>query len=571
MNFLVLYVFSLLNAASALPADSVQYPQGYFRSPLDIPLTLAGNYGEPRRAHFHAGLDFRTNQQEGLKVYAPANGYVSRVNVQGAGYGNALYIRHPNGWVTVYGHLKSYNAVITERLRKEQYSKESFAVDFNLQPGEIPVKKGEVIALSGNTGGSGGPHLHFEIRDTLDNPYNPMLFGFKLYDNLKPIVASAQFYALDDSKYTLQPARIPVAITNGIYHTKEDVIKLNAQRIGVSLNTYDLINGGTGHVGIYNMTVIDGDRMVYEYQVDRMSFSDKRYVLSHVDYPVFLSEGRKPFHKCYVEPGNQCPVYSNLHDAGVLDLSDGQVHNVLVEIHDFHGNTSIVKLKLKYDAAATTLKTTPGGFSKVFSYSKADEFTAPGFKINMPKGCLFDDVPVNYSVVTPTDAKVCSKVHIIGNSNTQTFDYFSVSVKAENLPAGLEQKAIVVHKDNLGSTASKGGKFENGFVTGKAREFGQFYVMVDTSAPRIFPQNITAGRNMRKYKSIILKISDNLSGIADYDTYIDDKWVVTDYDAKVATLKHTISPNLTPGEHTFKITVTDERGNKGEWSVKFLW
>lgn len=571
MNTLVLYVFSMLTSLSTLPSDTIKYPQGYFRSPLDIPLTLAGNYGEPRRAHFHAGLDFRTNQMEGLKVYAPADGYISRVNVAGAGYGNALYVRHPNGWVTVYGHLKSYNTVITERLRKEQYGKESFSVDFNLSENEIPVKKGEVIAFSGNTGGSGGPHLHFEIRDTFDNPYNPMLFGFKLRDDMKPIAASAQFYALDNSKNSLQPYRASLFISNGVYRTKEEVVKLNAPRIGVSLNTYDLINGGTGHIGIYNMTVIDGDRMLYEYQVDKMSFSDKRYVISHVDYPVFLTEGRKPFHKCFVEAGNHCPVYSNLHNAGVIDLSDGKVHNVQVEIHDFQGNTALVKLKMQYDAKSTSLKSTPSNFTKILKHDEDEEFAAAGLRLTIPKGCLFEDLPVNYSNTPSDNPKIYSKIHTLGNSNMHTYDYFTVAVKADNLPAELEQKAIVIHKDKLGSASNKGGRVDNGFVIGKAREFGQYYVMVDTTVPRIIPQNITAGKNMRSSKKIILKIADNLSGIAEYDTYVDDKWVVTDYDAKIATLYHTISPTLAAGEHTFRITVTDERGNKGEWSVKFLW
>jgi hypothetical protein len=571
MNFLAVYVFAVLNSFAVAGPDTISYPKNYFRSPLDIPLTLAGNFGEPRRLHFHAGLDFRTNQQEGLKVYAPADGYVCRINVQGAGYGNALYIRHTNGWVTVYGHLKQYSPRITERLRKEQYTKESFAVDFNLSAEEIPVKKGEVIALSGNTGGSGGPHLHFEIRDTLDNIYNPMLFGYKLRDDIKPVVGYVKFYPLDSLKYRCDGYRSKPVLQNGVYSFPTGTIKLNSQRIGFSVNTYDGMNGTGSQVGIYNMTVFDGNKMVYDLRFNRMSFTEKRYVLTHVDYPVFMNEGRKSFHKCFVEPGNACGIYNDVEKAGELDLSDGKEHNIQVEITDFNGNVSQLRIKLKYDAASVLFKAKEFNYTTRLDYDHDNDFNTSDIKLHIPKGCLFDNVYFRYSSATSDNPKVYSKVHQLDNSNTLVFDWFNVSLKAENLPVELRDKAVIVYKDNGGAMAAKGGTFENGFVTAKAREFGQFYVSIDTTAPKIFPVNITAGRNMRSLRKIILKISDNLSGIADFGTYIDGNWVVTEYDSKTATLTHTIPTNLTSGEHQFTLVVTDERKNKTEYSVKFNW
>jgi hypothetical protein len=547
------------------------YPQNYFRSPLDIPLTLAGNFGEPRKLHFHAGLDFRTNQQEGLKVYATADGYVSRINVQGAGYGHALYIRHPNGWVTVYGHLKQFSAPITERLRKEQFAKESFAVDFNLNANEIPVKKGEVIALSGNTGGSGGPHLHFEIRDTLDNIFNPLLFGYKLKDDLKPTVGYVKFYPLDSLKYRCDGYRAKAVLQNGVYELASGTIKLNAKRVGFSVNTYDGMNGTEAHVGIYNMTVFDGSKMIYNLRFNRMSFAEKRYVLSHIDYPVFMSEGKKSFHKCFVEPGNTCGIYSDVENAGEIDLSDGKEHHIHVEITDFNGNVSQVKIKLRYDAASVLFKAKEFKYTTRFDYEHSNDFNTSEIKLHIPKGCLFDNVYLNYASFPSDDPKVFSKIHQVDNSNTLVFDWFTVSVKAENLPVELRDKAVLVYKDNGGATTAKGGIWENGFVTARAREFGQFYISIDTTPPKIFPVNITAGRNKRNYRIIQFKISDNLSGITDFDTYIDGKWVVTEYDAKTATLTHNISTDLTSGEHLFTLIVTDERKNKAEYSVKFNW
>jgi len=546
------------------------FPQNYFGPVLDIsPPTIVGNFGEPRRLHFHTGLDFRTNQEEGHQVFAAADGYISRINVSGAGYGNALYITHPNGYVTVYGHLQRFNAKIMQRLRKEQYAKENFAIDFYPLPSEMPVKKGDTIALSGNTGGSGGPHLHFEIRDSAERVYNPLLFGYKLKDELKPVVSFLKFYPLDELKYKCDGYRTKTFLKNGVYEITGGGINLNAKQVGISVNTYDVLNLTDAHVGIYNITVFDGNQMIYEYQQDKISFDDKRDVLSHIDYPIFTNESRRCFHKVFVEPGNNCPVYSNLLNNGVIDLSDGKPHDIHMEVHDFAGNVSLVKFKLQYDKTGTLFKEKDFKYITRFDYDHENEFSNSEIKMKLPTGCLFDNVYFNFSSALSTDPNIFSKVYELDNSNTHVANWFSLSLKTENLNPALAEKALVVYKDGTGATAARGGKFENGFVTTKAREFGTYYVRVDTTAPQIKALNVTAGRNMRNYKKLLFKITDNLSGIADFDTYIDGNWTVTDYDAKSAMLTHTLDLKMAAGEHSFKVVVIDERGNRAEYSIKF--
>ncbi|MES2621759.1 MAG: M23 family metallopeptidase [Bacteroidota bacterium] len=589
INVFILGVFVLLNTSFDLPHSNIwnykvtnplpsqttqdtafTLPQNYFGSPLDIPLTLAGNFGEPRRLHFHTGLDFRTNQVEGHAVLAAAEGYISRINVSGAGYGNALYVTHPNGYVTVYGHLQKFNPRIMQRLRKEQYTTESFAVDFDLLPYEISIKKGDTIALSGNSGGSGGPHLHFEIRDSLERVYNPLLFGYRLKDAMKPIVSSLKFYPLDELKYKSDGYRTKTYLKDGLYQLTSEIVKLNSSLVGISVNAHDVMNMTEAHTGIYNMTVFDGDRMIYEYKMDRISFTDRRDVLSHVDYPIFMNESRRAFHKCFTEPGNNAPVYCNLVNEGIVDLSDNKPHAIHIEISDYAGNVSLIKFKLQKDKSSTLFKTKELKYTTRFDYTHENEFSNPDIKVKIPKGCLFDTVYFNYSSTYSTEPNILSKVHQLGNSNIQVVNWFDLSIRTENMNPALNDKALVIFKDGAGGTTSRAGKFENGFIHTQIREFGTYYVKVDTTVPQIKVLNVVTGRNMRSHKKILVKITDNLSGISDFDTYIDEKWVLSDYDAKSATLTHTLNQNLSVGEHIFKVVVTDERKNIAEHSVKFV-
>ncbi len=569
MRILIVYILALLHGVLYAQGDTLKYPQNYFNAPLDIPIALAGNYGEPRSGHFHAGLDIQTNQKEGLPVYAAADGYVSRMYVSSVGYGNALFITHPNGYVTVYGHLKEFSPALMKRLRKGQYAKKSFSVDLQIAKGEFPVKQGDKMAFSGSTGSSGGPHLHFEIRDAAENPLNPMLFGFKIADATPPVVSYLKFYPMDSLKYRCDGYRCKLTGKAGRFEVPGGIVKLNSPSVGVSVNTYDLMDKVENRLGIYSLKLYDNDKLIYECNFDRMSFKEGRYVLSQLDYPVFLMEDEQMFHKCFVEPGNKCPVYSNLVNSGIIDLSNGAAHSIKLEVADFSGNVSSINCNVQYDAKSNLFKAKEMPYVKRFDYGKANEFSNNDIKISIPADCLFDTVYFNYSAALSTSADVFSKEHLLSNPLTGFFDWYKMSIRAEKLNPNYKDKAIIVFRDEKGNEFSRGGNYQDGFVSTRAREFGLCYIKIDTIPPHIAPVNITAGKNMSKYKTIQFKITDNLSGIGAFNTYLDDNWVVTDYDAKSSTLIYHIDKDLQPGEHHFKVVVADERSNTSEYNMLF--
>lgn len=569
MNF-INYIFLTLFSVSAAAQDTIpNYPKGYFGSPLDVPFLLAGNFGEPRPSHFHMGIDIRTGEKEGMKVYALADGYVSRIGVSPYGYGNVLYITYPNGYTSVFGHLQRFNQTISVVVRQQQYAKELFSVDFTLKPGEIPVHKGELVAYSGNTGGSGGPHLHFEMRDVLERTINPFNFGYKSADHIAPLVGSVKFYPMDETKYTAEAYRISTLCTDSCYIFKNGMIKLNASAIGIAVNTFDKMDEKLHSVGPYDMKEYDDDSLIFEYKVDRISFDYIRYIIAQVDYPIFMKEGSRSFQKCYLEHNNPMhALYHNIKNRGIINLADGNVHHIRIETADYVGNKSILRLDLQYDPFAPAFKPKPNKYMLALSPDTVNVIKGDGFYATIPGKALLDSVFIDYSSTAPVGKGVFSNVIKIGNSY-DLLGYYSVSIQCNGLPDSLKDKALIVWKSAAGGIASKGGKWEGNYLTAQSREFGSFYITIDTVPPKIMPINIGNGKSLRGAKSIAVAIHDGLSGVAEYKGYLDGKWELMELDGKSSILRMALPASLKAGEHNFKLVVTDDKNNKTTYSAKF--
>ena len=565
--YLLLIILFLSISIKAQDAyKSIDYPLNYFRLPLDIVPVISGSFGELRGNHFHSGLDYKTNQREGYPVYAVADGYISRLRVSATGFGNAVYITHPNGYTSVYGHLKKYNDRITQTVKTYQYRIESFEVDFPLLSVEIPVKKGDLIAWSGNSGGSGAPHLHFELRDTqTEETINPQLFGLTIPDRVKPTINGLYLYRLNDepfSEYTPKQY-FQVAGANGAYKLNQSPIINVSGQFGFGIITNDKNSASANSLGIYSIELELNGKTIYNSVWEKFTFENSRAINSHLDFPALLKTGRR-IQKSFVDPGNPLKLYKTLVNNGLLTITDNEIHDVQYLIKDVAGNTSRLNFRVKYNADAV-IKVKHIDATTRFPFDQDNRFESGDIKVFIPQGALYTDLYFNYNSLQKTTGAF-SKIHKIHNNLTPLQKSYTLWIKPDStLTEVLKSKAIIV--DN--KRRSQGGVYEDGFVKASARNFGSFYVAVDTVAPRIIPINISNGKNIATIPKLIFKISDNLSGIRSYRGTINGRWVLMEYDAKSATLWHTFDEQTLPGIHNLQLFVTDMKNNSNIYIANF--
>ncbi len=545
-----------------------KYPLTDFISPLAInPLSLAGSFGELRANHFHSGLDFRTNQVQGYPVFATSDGYVARLRVQNNGFGLALYIIHPNGYTSVYGHLQRFNPKIAQIVKKVQYQIKSYEIDEFMAPDLILVRKGDIIAYSGNSGSSGGPHLHFEIRDTkTEATINPQLLSINIVDNIPPIISAMYVYRLNNNVFNEFTPKQYFQVTgaNGNYKLNQvNTINLSGQ-VGFGVVTTDRHNGASGLNGVYSITLAVNGKRVFASVLERFTFDNSRAINSHLDYSALINLKRS-IQKSFVDPGNPLQIYSNLVNSGKIDFNDGKLHEILYTITDAKGNKSNLSFNVQSNSKAViNTPNTPVG--TLFSYQKANEYNNTNVKVILPFSTLYNDLNFNYKTAPKPSGNAFSAVHQIQNNLTPLHIGFELWIKADSTLMPYKDKALIVNSNRI----TQGGYFENGFIKAKPKSFGSFYIAIDTIAPKIIPINIAENKNMAGASKIIFKISDNLAGIKSSKAYLNGKWILMEFDTKSAQLWHTFNEKTTTGKHNLELMVLDQKDNLKTYKVNFL-
>ena len=543
----------------------VEYEKTQFVAPLHIPLILSGNFAELRSNHFHTGLDIKTKGSEGYRIYAVDSGFVSRINISHWGYGKAIYVTHPNGYTSVYAHLSRFPDKIEKYLRKKQFENETETMTVYPDSLDLLISKEEIIAYSGNSGSSGGPHLHFEIRETeTEKAVNPLLFGFDIKDDIRPTVSNIKIYPLENGFVNGKDiAKVyPTAGMSGEYRLKDNpVIEVDGE-IGLGVHTIDKLNGAGNKCGIYTIELfVDGSR-VFRQTMEKIDFFTNRYINAHKDYNEYHLKKRS-FHKSYVSENNKLELYDGLINKGKLSFEDDTIHQLKYVIKDTYGNTSNLNFQLKSNTKMEKTISQVLSLGDTINVAEDVAIEKAGFKAYLPENSVYNDLRAKYK--EEEMSKTASGLHQFGNPKIPVQHYFTMKIKTQNIAKNMEKKAVIVSvSSDKRKVYAKGGEYKNGWVQTKVRAFGNYAVKIDSVAPSVTAVNISEGKNLSSAKNIQFRISDNLSGIETYDSFIDENWVFGKYVPKrgTYTIPFDTYNNISKGKHLLRVLVIDERGNE---------
>jgi murein DD-endopeptidase MepM/ murein hydrolase activator NlpD len=537
------------------------YPKNYFSWPVKATPALAANFGELRPNHYHMGLDCKTDKKENLPIVAAADGYIAKVKVEPWGFGRAIYINHPNGLTTLYAHLNNFYPELENYIKQQQYLKKSWQIFVDIPASLFIVKKGQFIAFSGNTGGSLGPHLHFEVRDTkTDKVLNPLLFNFPIADNVAPDILRLAIYDRCISTYEQLPKYIPIKKVNGIYQAPPTIV--NTDKISFAITAYDRYNGSTNQNGIYQTLLYDNEKPIVGFQLDSIGYDETRFLNAHIDHKVKTSGGPYLQHISKLA-GYPEGVYKLVNGDGVINLEDDSVHRIKLLVKDANGNTSTVKIDVqrKLNGATKQIDTAFFQQKKLFVPGYINIFESNDCKFYLPENALYDSIRFRYAAIQPN---IGNAIHQIHNNTIPVHSYFSLRIKANlSNPNKIVLARYYKDKKDFYSTT-----FANGWYTSKVRDFGNYQLIVDTVLPTITPIGFKDGANVSKLTALKFVVVDNTEDCT-FTATLDGKWLRFSGD-KGKTYIYKFDEKCQPGEHELKIVAKDMVGNESTKTYKFV-
>ena len=515
------YLYFICAAAilvlSGVTASAQKYGYEY---PMELqPASFSGTYGELRGNHFHAGVDWRTNGRVGQPLHAIKDGYICRLSVSPTGYGNAVYINHGDGTMSVYGHMNDFRDDIAARIRREQYAKESYSVDFTLTEDEFPIEQGEVFGHSGNTGSSGGPHLHMEIRKDDGNlPLNYLADGtYPVEDKTSPTIRRVGFYAYEDTTSVPLTSRLAMISSPQSYSGVVPV----SEKFYVAVDAVDLMDKASFRYAVDRYTVYFDSKKVFSLRIGDVPYSDGKY------YKCLVQEGEKgaDLIKSHVVPNNGFAYKSECTDNGIMTVSDTRQHTVRIVVADPFGNTSSCELQVRRSPSAVAE-------SAADTTGRAMLWYMPNFYMNedltfvLPAASLMNSAYVACTKVGEADRAggIYSGIWQIGDADIPLVQKGRLRFAEPDSLDCPAEKLFVAGCGSGGSLWYAGKRNDAGALEARCG-FGTYCVAVDTLAPVLSPR-VTDGAALPDNGRFSVEASDDRSGIASYRVEMDGKWIL---------------------------------------------
>ena len=559
-----LTILFLCTSVNAQVFAEKKYPQNYFSWPVQAPVGIVANFGELRPNHFHMGLDCRTEKKQNLPVLAAANGYIAKIKIEPYGFGRAIYINHPNGLTTLYAHLNNFYPELERYVTEQQYKLKSWKVFLDIPANLFPVTQKQFIAFSGNTGGSQGPHVHFEIRDTkTDKVLNPLLFGFPIPDKVPPTLLRLALYDRQKSTFEQTPKLYALKKTGNYYTISPSLITLNTNKISFAVSAVDKNSTSPNPNGIFEATLYDNENPVVGFQLDAISYDETRYLNAHIDYRLRTVGGPFVEHLSQL-PGNTNGIYKEVSGDGIIDLKgDTSLHQIKIEVKDAAGNNAVIKFAVvnrfiaEKDQAAVSKKNEQLLFQPGF----VNVYESNSLRVYLPENSLYDSIRFTY---TENNSNPAFPVYQLQNGNIPLHRYIPISIKCSS----ANPEKIVMHRFWNGKHDYSGTINEKGWYRASFREFGNFQLMEDLIPPTITPVGFKDGMNCSKLSAIKFVVLDNTEEITKFTAMLDGQWLRFNND-KGRTFVYIFDDHCPPGEHELIISVEDQVGNKTEKTYHF--
>lgn len=528
----------------SITVESVIAQQKYV-SPVNFPIVLAGNVGELRTDAFHAGIDIKGMKGIGSPVYAVADGYVSRIGVSAWGYGNVLYVTHRDGSTSVYAHLDRFTSKIAQWVRSQQYAQKSFTVNLYPSQSQFPVKQGEQIAMLGNSGSSGGAHVHFEIRDPRTGfPMNLIKRGFyDVPDAVKPTLKSIKLYEIE----TVDGVDVHRLKRSA---TPSDTLTFRLRDRGyIAYEVVDYKDGKSNTMGVYSIEQSVNGLQNFGFKLDYIDFNKGRFINTLTKYDA-RQASRSDVIRAYVSPNNTLAIYTDVLDRGVI-TADVEPIDVECVITDDASNRTLTKFKIVKDNTPSSLKREEGMAVK---WNRDFNYPNGRLGVSIASGSLYEDEFLEFD-------ESGDGIFRIGRADVPLQKPIWVSVKET-----AKEKAGFVLVGSKGKLSWVGGVYKDGQLSASLKKFGNYRIMQDTIPPTITVMDLAS-----KSARLRFRLGDNLSGVDSYTLTVDGAWELAEYDGKSATLTHTIKRNATPVQHNVVLVVTDGKNNKKTYKKSVSW